>query len=268
MEKERILNALKFNGFTDYEARIYLALLQKNPLNGNSIAVEAGVPNAKVYENLKRMKSKGIIFEVSQGSKQERKNYVPLPYQDLLNTLKDEFTSNTNLLEDYFKQMSTNQLNDWNALFHIEGYEPALEVIREIIAEAKNEIIISCWSKELEGIYPNLLKAHQKGIPVTSLLFDSNNMDIPWKNFFHHESENAKNRHANELSCVVDQHKVVILDSIYKDAYAIVSSHQIMVSTTRNYIRHDIYVNRLLRDLRKESEKLYGENLDGLINDF
>ncbi len=41
-----------------------------------------------------------------------------------------------------------------------------------------------------------------------------------------------------------------------------------MVSTTRNYIRHDIYVNRLLRDLRKESEELYGENLDGLINDF
>src|SRR6266542_3193328 len=49
-------------GFSEYEARAYLALLQRNPLNGYELAKVSGLPRANVYAVLQKLEDRGRSF--------------------------------------------------------------------------------------------------------------------------------------------------------------------------------------------------------------
>ena len=50
-------------GFTEYEARIYLALLKENPANGYQLSKRTGVPRSMVYEALGRLHARGAVLK-------------------------------------------------------------------------------------------------------------------------------------------------------------------------------------------------------------
>ncbi|MCZ7670869.1 MAG: helix-turn-helix domain-containing protein [Chloroflexi bacterium] len=51
--------ALNKIGFTEYEAKVYLALLREHPATGYQLSKESGVPRSMVYEALKRLHNRG-----------------------------------------------------------------------------------------------------------------------------------------------------------------------------------------------------------------
>jgi HTH-type transcriptional regulator, sugar sensing transcriptional regulator len=102
------------------------------------------------------------------------------------------------------------------------------------------------------------------------MIFNRTQNDIPWRNFYHNDSlEDALNqRHSGELNIVIDQKKVIVFDANHEQPNAVVSSHKAMVATTRKYIRHDIYVNRIMNDIKEPLIDLYGEKFERLTDDF
>ena len=72
-------------GFTEYEAKVYLALLDESPATGYQISKQAGVPRSMVYEALGRLKGRGAVLETPD----ERATlYRPLPPDVLLAALR------------------------------------------------------------------------------------------------------------------------------------------------------------------------------------
>lgn len=67
-----------------------------------------------------------------------------------------------------------------------------------------------------------------------------------------------------ELCLVIDDKKAIILDSEDGVPNSVTSSRYSMVKTIRNYIKHDIFVNRIHHDLKGEFYAYYGENLERL----
>lgn len=57
-----LIHKLTQFGFSIYEAKAYLALLQKNPAIGYEVSKIAKIPTAKIYETLTNLKNKGIIL--------------------------------------------------------------------------------------------------------------------------------------------------------------------------------------------------------------
>lgn len=57
----RLLDQLREIGLTEYETKVYLALLTKGPLTANELSIASGVPRTKVYETTIHLKRKGII---------------------------------------------------------------------------------------------------------------------------------------------------------------------------------------------------------------
>jgi HTH-type transcriptional regulator, sugar sensing transcriptional regulator len=264
------INTLKDFGFTEYEGKVYIALLEEHPLNGNAIALKSGVPGPKVYETLKKMKDKRYVFEVSDGENQGKKRYSPLPYKDLLDIFKKALTNNIDTLSQSFEELEQKNNDSWTELYHISGYETSINVVRNSISEAENEIIMSCWSQELEKLFHELKKAQDRGVHVVTIIFDDSPFisEITWRTFKHYKFPTVEKRHYGELSCVIDANKVIVLNSLEKQPHAVVSSHQAMVKTTRNYIRHDIYVNRIMEDFSEIMKDKYGERIEKLIEDF
>lgn len=268
MKTNSVLTTLKKYGFTEYEAKIYIALLQRHPLNGNEIANQSGVPNPKVYETLKRLIDRHVIFNVADGSASNKKLYTPLPYDELLVAMETEFEEDHKLLNSYFKSLSTNNNVGWSELYHISGYAASLEALREMISGSSTNIYISCWAEEMGHLKTELSEAHERGVKIVSITFDKIEAHLPWQHYKHHQGPFSDQRHLGELSCVVDDQRVFILHSAGDDTHAVISSHTALVRTTVNYIRHDIYINQVVQDFPDELGKIYGEQYEKLLDRF
>lgn len=266
MNKLKIVNSLKIHGFTEYEAKVYIALLEGHPANGNMIALSSGVPSPKVYETLRRMQDKGYVHPVSGGDKSNSKRYSPIPYQDLLKAFEEEFQNNFSLLEKELEIVATSGNHEWMELFHIDGYGPSIQAIKEEIDAAQEQILLSGWSKDVLQIYENLISANESGVDVATIIFDEFPKSIPWKNTKHTEFDSSNKKHEGELNIVIDSKRTIILESLADSEYAVVSSHQSLVKSTINYIRHDIYLNQVIEDFTDVLKEKYGENLEKLLD--
>ena len=86
---EAIAERLAQLGFTQYEARTYLGLLQTDTATGYSIANETGVPQPKVYETLRRLVERGAAART--GEKPAR--YRAVPPDALLKGIEKDFAA-------------------------------------------------------------------------------------------------------------------------------------------------------------------------------
>lgn len=59
MVETNLLEQLTALGLTEYEARVYLALLTDHPATGYQISKLAGIPRSMVYEALGRLEARG-----------------------------------------------------------------------------------------------------------------------------------------------------------------------------------------------------------------
>ena len=62
-----IYELFKEIGFSINEAKVYTALIGKNPINGYEIAKRANVTRTMVYDILNRMLGKGVVETIMQG---------------------------------------------------------------------------------------------------------------------------------------------------------------------------------------------------------
>ncbi|MFB5663122.1 TrmB family transcriptional regulator [Alteribacillus sp. HJP-4] len=266
--KSEVVSALKDLGLTEYEAKIYVSLLRNNPSNGNAIANLSGVPSPKVYESLRKMRDRGLVFTVSGGNKKNQIRYTPLPYEDLLKTKKDSFMNNFQYLNQLLPEISSQKDTGQSEFLVVQGYMSSIETIRSAISESQSEIILSCWRKEFNEVNDLLIKAHNREATIVTLTFDEDELDVPWAGFTHINEEKALELHRGEFSIVIDNKKAIFFDTENYPPHLVVSSHPVMISTTRNYIRHDIYVNRILNDFNEVMTEYYGHDLKDLISDF
>ena len=76
-------------GFSEYEARIYLALLREYPATGYQLSTQTGVPRSMVYETLGRLSLRGAVLK----SEEKRATlYRPVPPDMLLDRFAQEHT--------------------------------------------------------------------------------------------------------------------------------------------------------------------------------
>lgn len=66
---ERLPRQLGALGFTEYEAHVYLALLQHHTASGYQLSKASGVPRSMVYEALGRLAQRGAILTLPEDTK-------------------------------------------------------------------------------------------------------------------------------------------------------------------------------------------------------
>lgn len=69
IEDTELLKDLKSVGISEYEAKVYLALLINGPMTGNEIHRASGVPHGKTYSALEKLEAKGFINVIAERPK-------------------------------------------------------------------------------------------------------------------------------------------------------------------------------------------------------
>ncbi len=80
-----IINDMKKLGFSEYECKAYLKLLEDFPLNGYTLSQKSGIPRSRIYEVLKNLMEKQMVFEQIR---EKNKLYYPLDPDVFINKAK------------------------------------------------------------------------------------------------------------------------------------------------------------------------------------
>lgn len=84
-----VVSTLQELGFTEYEAKVYCALVKFPGSTGYEIGGHSKVPRARVYEVLEGLQDKGLAYPQTVDGKQV---YYPQPHRTMLLERKERLT--------------------------------------------------------------------------------------------------------------------------------------------------------------------------------
>jgi HTH-type transcriptional regulator, sugar sensing transcriptional regulator len=155
-------------GFTEYEAKVYLALLREHPATGYQLSKESGVPRSMVYEALRRLHGRGAALETMEG---RSTLYRPLP-PDLL--LEQHAVEHRRLLQELGQGLGAlySATTD-NRVWGIGGKTAVLAYARQLIQNASKELFLVLTDADLDALRADICAASERGLAVSSLLTGS-----------------------------------------------------------------------------------------------
>lgn len=162
---DQIALRVKELGFTVYEAKTYVSLLQNSPVTRYELSKNSGVPRSAIYGVIKQLENLGAVNALYS----EPEKYVPLPPEQLFKLLEDRLKLKITDARESLKGIESNLVTDH--LWNIVGYQNMIQKAKEIIENAQEEIYLSVWKREFDLLVEQLERARKKNVKVTIFSF-------------------------------------------------------------------------------------------------
>lgn len=246
-------------GFTKYEAKAYLTLLTNGPANAYEISKNSGIPGPKVYETMDRLTQKGLVNPVGSNPK----IYHPLPIEEFIKMKESEFLERKKTLLSYKEYLQEDQSE--SLVWLLRTYTSCIAKANELIEAAEREILISFWPEQGLDLEKSLRQAERKGVSIISMQFSEPILNLG-KIYRHIQVPALYTRHGSELTMACDDEVSLFMRQIPgKDWEAYWTRNKGVTRMVVSYIRHDIYINRALKDFGDAMFAKYGKKLEGLV---
>lgn len=262
--KSELTKLLQELRFTDYEARVYLALLEKSPLTGYGAALLSGVPRSKIYEVLGGLVSRGEVIS----SKEETPLYCPLPPAELVARRRREservLAEADRALKAYASSSPVNE-----SIWNISGREAILDRVRASLRKARYRVITELWAEEAEELRDDFKAASERGVEVTMILDSDFVFDFATVYRHGYSGDVAEEYGGRWITYSADDEEVIVgIVSLGERSRAAWTMHPALIMPISEFLIHDVYVLEMLREFRPEMEKRFGPNLDWLRERF
>jgi sugar-specific transcriptional regulator TrmB len=101
-------------GFSEYEAWAYLALVQRNPVNGYELAKVSGVPRANVYAVLQKLEERGAVvrLEMPYGTR-----YAPVAPIELIQRIASRFQNVLSTTQQALEDLAAPAISSMSGTF-------------------------------------------------------------------------------------------------------------------------------------------------------
>jgi HTH-type transcriptional regulator, sugar sensing transcriptional regulator len=238
--KKSITDSLHDLGFSLYEARVYLALLQNGSQNGNEVAKHASVPSSKVYAALDKLASEGFVQSSQRGAS---RRWAALPPDELLSRLRKHYNDPLDFLGEQLPKIQATEAPD--PFFTVAGMTAAQDAALSLIGTATAEIHISCWEMDLEALRTPLQEAHDHNVRIFGMLYG--NAEPPAGSWLHHHYVDiVGNRIAGRLLALVADEREALIARIPDngEVAAVRSRNPVMTLIVKEYLHHDSVLQR------------------------
>jgi predicted transcriptional regulator len=238
----RILQRL---GFGDNEARAYIGLLQGGSMTGYELAKISGVPRANVYDLLPKLEERGAVVRIESPS---GARYSAVPASQLMPRLADRFNDDLAAAEEAL--LGQPEVADQDYAWNVESYRSVIDHARTLADDAKEEMLVALWPQEAELLAGNLSKAEERGVSVTTLCLAGCSQECGncrGSVYRYRLSPNETNRW---LVVGIDGKEMLAGEVDRREnAYAIRTTHQLLVELAGWYVRNSIALATLVSDL-------------------
>ncbi len=219
---EGVVEKLRQVGLTEYEAKVYLALLNTHLNTATQVSEKSGVPRTKIYSVLEALKNKGWV-RVYSG--------VPLLFKAV--APRAVFEKVKGDLERFLESVQTTlkeEVNDMKEKFVIQRYDIGLEGLKQEIGKAKTVEINNATA----GFVKKVSKAFRQDAAVKVLMFPGEAKPGNMQNVKLKEAEVAiviiiRNKEVPSMSVILDEertftafqdpidHKYIVNEMLYDE---------------------------------------------------
>lgn len=219
---EGVVEKLRQVGLTEYEAKVYLALLNTHLNTATQVSEKSGVPRTKIYSVLEALKNKGWV-RVYSG--------VPLLFKAV--APRAVFEKVKGDLERFLESVQTTlkeEVNDMKEKFVIQRYDIGLEGLKQEIGKAKTVEINNATA----GFVKKVSKAFRHDAAVKVLMFPGEAKPGNMQNAEVKEAEVAiviiiRNKEVPSMSIILDEertftafqdpidHKYIVNEMLYDE---------------------------------------------------
>ena len=225
-------------GFTEYDSRVYLALLGDHPATGYQISKDSGVPRSMAYESLARLAGHGAVLKSSSGKTTQ---YRPLPPEVLLARFQDEHSTRMLKLREGLNRLYEAQPAE--ALWSIHGHTSVVAYALGMIRSAESELMLVLPDRDVSGMLQDLQSAAERGIRVSTLLTGSAELGFG-EVAYHPPRESELQQLTGSLVVIVDEREALIASGI-EQLDATVTTNANLVLIARQFIWMELFAQRI-----------------------
>jgi len=257
-------------GFSEYEAKAYVALLRESPVTGYQLSKLSGVPRSMIYEVVGKLTARGAAMTLRTGGSTK---YAPIPAAEFLDQLHREHEELIDSLKDDLRAFASapNLDHVWN----IEGRENIMAKAMEMIDQAKARVYLALLPATFPDLQPALKEAIGRGVRV--VIYTTSDLDLPGAQMVVAPmSEEALTQVGGlGLILVIDGEEVLVGEWLTAtQARASWTSSPLLVFIAEHHLRTDLYLpqilallgDRALDIIQEEDRELFARALESHIS--
>lgn len=269
MRNDRVDHLVEL-GFSEYEAKAYLALLRESPATGYQLAKISGVPRSMIYEVLGKLTSRGAAMKLRQdgGAK-----YAPVAPDEFLDHVEREHETLVASLRDELS--SLHAIPDMEYVWNIEGHDNIMAKIKEMIEQASAYIYLSLLPATYPALRSSLERAIERGVQVT--VYSTEELDLPGGRVVATPAPQEVHERLEGLwlVLVVDGEEVLIGELLTRNqARASWTGSPLFVFVAEHHLRTDLYLphvlaflgDQALEIIREEDRELFAQAFESRLD--
>jgi len=270
MGNGQINERLQRLGFSEYEARAYVALLQRSPVSGYELSKLSGVPRSMIYEVLGKLTARGAALSLpAEGATQ----YAPVSAGELLDRLHREHEELIGTTRQALTMLSSQ--SDTDVVWNIRGADNILAKAQGMIERAQVTLRLALLPAACEPLRASLAAAVGRGVQV--VLYTTGSVELPGAEVVAPmmSREALDQAGALALILVTDGCEVLISEGLMgEEARASWTGSPLLVFIAEHHLRTDLYLPRLLALLgdraleviRAEDQELFARAMESHLS--
>ncbi len=239
-------------GFSEYEAKAYIALLSKSPVSGYELAKIYGVPRSMIYEVLGKLTTRGAAMTLRMGNVNK---YAPFPADEFLTQMHREHTELIDSLKEDLTRFA--ELPELEYVWNIEGDDNITSKALEMIGQAERQIYLALRPVSFPILQAALTQAIVRGVRV--VIYTTDDLDLPGAQVMvaHVAEETLEQARGLGVILVVDGAEVLIGEWLTAvQAWASWTRSPLFVFLAEHHLRTDLYLPQILAELGEQALNL------------
>jgi Cd2+/Zn2+-exporting ATPase len=229
-------------GFTEYEAKAYLALLKEHPVTGYQVSKNSGVPRSMVYEVLSRLHARGAVLETIE----DRATYYrPLAPEVLLSQYEDRVQA---LLSDLRPGLADLfQATQDDRIWSITGQNAILIYCQQMLEKAQDEVYLVINDNMLNTLTPWLEKLADRGVALHILQTGTKEVHVGEVSY--HPPLESELQGMLDLLMVIVDHQEVLISGSGIETRATITANPNTILIARQFIWMEFFTQRIYQQL-------------------
>lgn len=255
-----IVKRLTDIGLSAYEARAYVALIEKNPVTAYELAKTSGIPTSKIYEVISRLSEKELVLNIGENG---GKKYIPREPEEFIEGREAELKA----LKDDLAGIKKGE--DVSYIWNVRDYEYLMNKAMRMIVDAEKTLLLSIWNEDMTYLEQFLRIAEKKKVDIAIIHFGTTNKKLG--QIYQHPIEDTLYAEKGGRGLVViSDSKEVLIGTVYSNnkVEGAWSMNRGFVTLAEDYIKHDVYMMKIVRRFDTTLKGRFGYNYEKLRDIF
>lgn len=248
---DSLIEQLQPLGLTQYEARAFVALIQRGLSTAYQVSKDSGVPRARIYDVLDGLTNEGLVMVSTTPT--DTKKYQAVPIATCLDQWRRRWQTRLDQVEEALHTLTVDCPAPPMTLATLQGADNITAFCRMLIQRANRYVMLSVWDVFYATLVPDLNAALARGIRVKGLVMNVTG-PMPGDLLAHRLNPYMASITTDRWFIVsIDGRELCYGHTPDDDGPGFYTNDSIHLYLFEDYVWHDVLVNRLVAQGDKES---------------